>query len=87
MFLTSVKYKLKMKLKHLLVTILAFLVAASAFAQSYSVKLRLIEEKTSEPVQFATVSITKVGSTKAYKYALTVIRVQLRLQRSLRAHI
>lgn len=60
-----------MKLKHFLVTILAFLVAASAFAQSYSVKLRLIEEKTSEPVQFATISLTQVGSTKAYKYALT----------------
>ena len=60
-----------MKLKHLLVTILAFLAAVSAFAQTYSVKIRLIEEKTSNPVQFATVSLTHVGSTKAYKYALT----------------
>ena len=60
-----------MKLKHLITSILALLCAASAFAQTYSVKLRLIEEKTSQPVQFATVSLTHVGSTKAYKYALT----------------
>ena len=60
-----------MKLKNLLVTIFALLATVSAFSQTYSVKLRLIEEKSSEPIQFATVSLTHAGSSKAYKYALT----------------
>ena len=60
-----------MKLKNLLVTVFALLATVSAFSQTYSVKLRLIEEKSSEPIQFATVSLTHAGSSKAYKYALT----------------
>ena len=60
-----------MKLKQLIVSLIALLVATSAFAQSYTLKLRLIEEKTSNPVQFATVSLTPANTTKAYKYALT----------------
>ena len=54
-----------------LLIILAFLAGSTAFAQSYSVKLRLVEDKSSEAVPFATVSLTPSGSTKATKYALT----------------
>ena len=60
-----------MKQKHLLLTIIAFLATISAFAQGYSIKIRLVEEKTSEAVPFATVSLTPAGSSKAAKYALT----------------
>ena len=54
-----------------LLIIIAFLAGTSAFAQSYSVKLRLVEDKSSEAVPFATVSLTPSGNTKAVKYALT----------------
>ena len=60
-----------MKQKHLLLTIIAFLATISAFAQGYSIKIRLVEEKTSAAVPFATVSLTPAGSSKAAKYALT----------------
>ena len=60
-----------MKQKHLLVTIIALLATFSAFAQGYSVKIRLIEEKTAQPVPFATVSLTPSNSSKAVKYVLT----------------
>ena len=46
----------------------------SAFAQGhFTVKLRLIDEKTSEPVGFATASLTPKGETTASKYVLTDI--------------
>ena len=54
-----------------LLIIIAFLAGTSGFAQSYSVKLRLVEDKSSEAVPFATVSLTPSGNTKAVKYALT----------------
>ena len=54
-----------------LIVIVTFLAGTTALAQPYSVKLRLIEEKSSEAVPFATVSLTPAGSTKASKYALT----------------
>ena len=54
-----------------LLIVIAFLAGTSAFAQSYSVKLRLVEDKSSEAVPFATVSLTPSGNTKAVKYALT----------------
>ena len=60
-----------MKFKYLLLTIVAVLFSHIALAQPFTVKLRLVEEKTSEPVQFATVSITPAGTTKALRYALT----------------
>ena len=60
-----------MKQKHLLVTIIALLATVSAFAQGYSVKIRLVEEKTAQPVPFATVSLTPSNSSKAVKYVLT----------------
>ena len=46
----------------------------SAFAQGqFTVKLRLIDEKTSEPVGFATASLTPKGEKTASKYVLTDI--------------
>ena len=54
-----------------LLLISTILLGHIAVAQPFTVKLRLIEEKTSNPVQFATVSLTHAGSTKAYKYAVT----------------
>ena len=38
---------------------------------SITVKLRLVDEKTSQPVPFATVSLTVKGETKASKYVLS----------------
>ena len=44
----------------------------SAFAQnSFSVSLRLVDEKTGDPVGFATVSLTVKGEKTAAKYVLT----------------
>ena len=60
-----------MKFKYLLLTFVAVLFSHIALAQPFTVKLRLVEEQTSEPVQFATVSVTPAGSTKALRYALT----------------
>ena len=60
-----------MKFKYLLLTLVAVLFSHIALAQPFSVKLKLVEEKTSEPVQFATVSVTPAGTTKALRYALT----------------
>ena len=52
------------------VVALFFFLPLSAQAQ-FTVKLRLIDEKTSEPVPFATASLTAKGSTSASKYILT----------------
>ena len=60
-----------MKFKYLLLTFVTVLFSHLALAQPFSVKLKLVEEKTSEPVQFATVSVTPAGTTKALRYALT----------------
>lgn len=50
----------------------SMLVGFSAYAQgSYTVKLKLVDSKTSEPVGFATTSLTVNGQDKASKYALT----------------
>lgn len=58
-------------LKSLLFCLL-LLVTAPAFAQSiYSIKACLQEEKTSEPVAFATLSVTVKGEKSALKYILT----------------
>ena len=50
--------------------IIALLVSASAFAQ-VTVKLRLVDSKTSEPVPFATISLTEKGADTAAKYVLS----------------
>ena len=53
---------------------MALLLSFTAFAQgSFSVKLRLLDSKTSEPVSFATVSLTVKGQDTAAKYVLTDI--------------
>ena len=52
------------------VVVLFFFLPLSAQAQ-FTVKLRLIDDKTSEPVPFATASLTAKGSTSAAKYILT----------------
>ena len=68
-------------LKYLLAS-LALLIGFNAFAQGYfSVKVRLVEENSSEPVSFATVSLTPSGSTKAVKYALTDDKGQVTITR------
>lgn len=52
------------------VVILFVALPLSAQAQ-YSVKVRLVDDKTGEPVAFATTSLTPKGSTTASKYVLT----------------
>ena len=54
------------------VAVLALMLSLTAFAQgSFSLKVRLVDSKTSEPVSFATVSLTPKGATKADKYVLS----------------
>ena len=51
---------------------LTLFIATPAFAQSiYSIKLSLIDENTSEPVAFATASVTVKGEKAPLKYSLT----------------
>lgn len=47
------------------------LVSAVAYAQSPSIKATIIDANTSEAISFATVSLTREGQTKAYKYSLS----------------
>ena len=50
----------------------AMLLGMTAFAQgSFSIKLRLVDSKSAEPVSFATVSISEKGQDKALKYVLS----------------
>ena len=52
--------------------ILALLISFSAFAQgSFTVKLKLVDSKTAEPVGFATASLTAKGASSASKFVLT----------------
>ncbi len=56
----------------LIILMTAFVAAVpSAHAQSYTVKLKLVDDKTAEPVPFATASLTKKGEDSAVKYVLT----------------
>ena len=51
---------------------MAMLLSTTAFAQgSFSIKLRLVDSKSAEPVSFATVSISEKGHDKALKYVLS----------------
>ena len=53
-------------------SIALMLMGFSAFAQGqFTVNLKLVDEKTSEPVPFATASLTVKGEAKAAKYVLT----------------
>ena len=64
--------RIKMKyIKHLLLFI-ALIAGNTAFAQAiYSIKLHLTDEKTGEPVAFATASVTVKGEKSPLKYTLT----------------
>ena len=60
------------KLSHILLLLVSLLAAPSAFAQAiYSVKVRAVEEKTGQPVAFATASVTVKGEKETLKYTLT----------------
>ena len=55
-----------------LVVVTLLFASLDAFAQnSFPVSLKLVDEKTGEPVGFATVSLTVKGETEAAKYVLT----------------
>jgi len=49
----------------------AFLFPCPVSAQNGSIKMMLSDEKTGEPVGFATVSLIEDGAAKAYKYVLS----------------
>ena len=56
----------------MLLVICSMLFGLSAFAQgSFTVKLKLVDAKTSDPVSFATASLTVKGEATAAKYVLT----------------
>ena len=55
-----------------LISLAAMMLAISANAQSaFNLTLKLVDAKTSEPVAFATVSLTENGKDSAAKYVLT----------------
>jgi hypothetical protein len=55
-----------------LLLLLTLLASQSAFAQAiYSLKFNLADENTSEPVAFATASVTVKGETEPVKYTLS----------------
>jgi hypothetical protein len=55
-----------------LLTLVLLTVSTTGFAQSiYSIKLHLSDAKTSEPVAFATASVTVKGGNNPLKYALS----------------
>ena len=57
-----------------LIASFAFLLSFTAFAQNtFSIKLKLVDSKTSEPVSYATVSVTEKGKTEALRYVLSDI--------------
>lgn len=43
----------------------------SSFAQNGTLKVNLVDGKTGDPVEYATVSLTKAGESAVYKYAQT----------------
>ena len=58
-------------IKHLFL-IIALLAGQTAFAQAiYSIKFHLTDEKTAEPVSFATASVTVKGEKSPLKYVLS----------------
>jgi len=64
--------EMKNLLKFLLFSMAALLSAATIEAQpSNQLKLTLIDASNGEPVPFATVSLTKEGASKVYKYTLS----------------
>ena len=60
------------KITRFFLIVLLTLAVTPAFAQNiYSIKLRLVDEKTSQPVAFATASVTVKGEKSPLKYTLT----------------
>jgi len=57
----------------LLFTCLAFILGGnnSTFAQNGTLKMKLVDSKTGDPVEYATVSLSKAGEAEVYKYAQT----------------
>lgn len=50
----------------------AMLIGLSSYAQGgFTINLKLVDAKTSEPVGFATVSLTRQGEKQAFKYVLS----------------
>ena len=63
---------MKYRIVRILITAALFLVATATYAQNaFKVNLRLVDEKTGEPVGFATTSLTVKDATEALKYVLT----------------
>ena len=59
-------------LGRLMIVVLMMIVGNSVYAQvNCSVRVKLLDDKTGEPVAFATVSLTPKGAKEALKYALT----------------
>ena len=58
-------------LGRLMIVVLMMIVGNSVYAQvNCSVRVKLLDDKTGEPVAFATVSLTPKGAKEALKYAL-----------------
>lgn len=58
--------------KRIIISFVLILMGQSVFAQaSFTVKLKLVDAKTSEPVSYATASLTVKGEKTAAKYVLT----------------
>ena len=55
----------------LFIFVLSFLGMEASAQSIYSIKLHLTDEKTSEPVAFATASVTVKGEKSPLKYTLT----------------
>ena len=55
----------------LFIFVLSFLGVEASAQSIYSIKLHLTDEKTSEPVAFATASVTVKGEKSPLKYTLT----------------
>ena len=59
-------------LKRIAIIVGVRLIGIDSFAQgSFTVKLKLVDTKTAEPVSFATASLTVKGGNSAAKYVLT----------------
>lgn len=52
----------------------------SALAQSGVITARLVEEQGGAPVGFATVSLTRQNSDKAYKYAMSTDQGEVKIE-------
>ena len=63
---------MNMRLVYKIILAVVVFLAGTAFSYAQSsVSLKLIDEKTGEPVGFATVSLTVKGEDKAVKYVLS----------------